>query len=99
MASAPEPFRECKACGKIKPLDAYKAEPMHGGTYRRWVCQACRKRADGQRERRQGGYHRERRATPLGQLIARKHKARARAAYWQEVEAEMDRKIDELRGC
>jgi hypothetical protein len=88
--------RECKTCGKVKPIDAYKVDAMYRGRYRRHVCQACRKRAEGQRERRQAAYHREQRATPLGQLVARKHKARARVAYWQEVEAEMDRKIAEM---
>jgi hypothetical protein len=98
VTTAAEGARECKTCGKVKPIDAYKVDAMPRGRYRRHVCQACRKRAESRRERRQAAYHRERRATPLGQLVARKHKARARVAYWQEVEAEMDRQIGELTG-
>lgn len=98
MIDQPEPTRRCRQCEQPKLLKCFAVEAMRGGTYRRSVCIACRKRAEGQRDRRQAAYHRERRATPLGQLIARKHKARARAAYWQEVEAEMDRQIGELRG-
>ena len=85
--------RPCNRCKKFRPLDWYDVDTSHGRPFRRGVCRACRKRDGAKRVRDQSGYHRARRATPLGQLIARKHRARAKVKYWQEVEREMDRQI------